>query len=110
MEEPETQRDIDSIYSDWRASGLTQIAYCEREDMPYSRFKNKLQKQRREASNKAASSQCGQFNAVTLGEAMEVAPPQPYCKITFSGGHTVSFSDKASLIGLKSLISDLIQL
>jgi hypothetical protein len=112
MEEQNVQKDIESLNSDWKASGLTQAAYCKKEGVSYSRFKNKRQKQRREASDDVVL--CGQFNdninAVRLGEAIEAAPPQPYCEISFSGGHTVSFSDKASLVGLKSLISDLIQL
>ena len=110
MEEQDTRKYIESLYSDWKASGVTQAAYCKREGISYSRFKNKHQKQRREASEEVASSLCGQFNAVRIGEAIEAEPPQPYCEISFSGGHTVSFSDKASLVGLKSLISDLIQL
>jgi hypothetical protein len=108
MEEQNVQKDIESLNSDWKASGLTQAAYCKKEGVSYSRFKNKRQKQRREASDDVVL--CGQFNAVRIGEAIEAAPPQPYCEISFSGGHTVSFSDKASLVGLKSLISDLIQL
>ena len=110
MKDQESDKDIESLYSGWKESGLTQVAYCERAGISYSRFKNKRQKQRREESAEETVSKCGEFNAVSLDEAIEVAAPQPYCKITFSGGDTVSFSDRASLVGLKSLISDLIQL
>ena len=108
--EEESEWDTEAVYADWKASKLTQAAYCNREGISYVQFKNKSYKQRRQSREKDSISVCGQFNEVSLGEEMKSESHQPYCEISFSGEHKVSFSDKASLAGLKSLISDLIQL
>ena len=101
--------DPESVYEDWKASKLTQEAYCKREGIAYGSFKNKTYKQRRKCCEKAQVPVSGQFNVVSLSEEIETVL-QPYCEISFSGRHKVSFSDKASMAGLKSLIGDLIQL
>jgi len=110
MEEWNRKNDIKKIYTDWKSSGLTQAEYCKQKGIPFTWFKNQSYKKREQDQVVSDTTVSGKFNAVSFNEAINTSEQAPYCEITFSGKHTVSFSDKASLLGLKSLISDLIQL
>jgi hypothetical protein len=100
---------LQAHYEKWKRSGVTQVEYCKRAGISYLEFKNRNHRQRRKSREQGALTKSGQFNAVSMVEKVKSESPKPYCEIVFAGEHKVSFSDQASLIGLKTLIRDLIK-
>jgi len=95
------------IYRDWKGSGLRQAAYCKRHGIEKHTFKDALYQLRKR--DRLKNERAGEFNQVRMAEEERRVEDEPYCEVRFSGGHVVSFSDKESLSGLKTLIRELIQ-
>ena len=107
MREPYTDEELHKIYSKWQKSKMSQKKYCEKEGLKRSVFKNELYKLRKRETK--ATPEIGGFQLVKVPQKSKERQEEAYCEIRFTGGHRVTFSDKSSLLGLKSMISDLIQ-
>ena len=90
-------------YKDWKASGETQIEYCQKKGYKINQFKNKTKWARKAKTDRLKSAS---FIPMEIESYEE---PEPYCEMQFAGGHTVKFSDQESLIGLKNLIGRLVR-
>jgi hypothetical protein len=101
------ESEIEAMYDDWQASGLSQAAYCQREGVTMNRFKNDMSRLRRR--QRKGKESAGIFNMVAISGDGAGAKAEPYCELRFSGGHQVQFSGPESLIGLKQLIGALLQ-
>ena len=101
-----TDKELEKIYKDWQNSGLSQNRYCDANGLKKSLFKSELYKLRKRRRTNGL--EIRGFNLVKLPEKVKEKPKEAYCEIRFTGGRRVTFSDKESLLGLKSLISDLI--
>ena len=101
------EAELRAIYASWKDSGETQQTYCSNSGINPNIFKVELYKLRKQ--DQASLEQSGRFNEVKVSENSEYEPEEVYCKIVFSGKHSIEFSDKASLMGLKTLMLSLIQ-
>jgi len=99
--------ELRGIYRDWKGSGLSQTAYCKKHGIERGTFKDDLYQLRKRDRSK--NERVGEFNQVRMVEEGRRGEGEAYCEVRFSGGHIVSFSDKASVAGLKTLIRELIQ-
>jgi|TARA_B100000315_G_scaffold149562_1_gene138285 hypothetical protein len=95
------------IYRDWKESRLSQKAYCQKYRIKPNLFKGDLYHLRKREQEKAQ--RAGKFHVVQVPEIARNEKVAPYCEILFSGSHKVSFSDKESLLGLRTLIRELMQ-
>jgi hypothetical protein len=107
MREAYTDEELHEIYDEWQKSKLSQKKYCEEKGLKKSLFKSELYQLRKR--EKKAGPEIGGFNLVKVAKKAEERDGEAYCEIRFTGGHRVTFSDKSSLLRLKSLIGDLIQ-
>ena len=104
MREAYTDEELKEIYADWKKSKESQKEYCIKHEINGNVFKSDIYQLRKREQKK------GQFNVVKVKKkGKKDREEEAYCEVRFSGGHVVSFSNKASILGLKSLISDLIQ-
>jgi|SaaInlStandDraft_7_1057024.scaffolds.fasta_scaffold62770_3 hypothetical protein len=101
-----TDSELREIYRGWKASGESQQSYSEARGISLNLFKTEIYQLRKQ--EKIAKKR-GSFHDVIVSQAPVKREVTPYCKITFSGEHNISFSDRESLSGLKSLIRSLIQ-
>ena len=97
-------------YREWQKSGVKQTEYCKQKGHRHSDFKEQTREARQAGlvegayppSKKEAISDT--FLPITINETSRTVG---YCKIEFSSGSSIHFSDKHSFIGLKDLITSL---
>ena len=89
---------------EWRESGVTQEKYCKKGGISKNRFKYKLKCVR--AANKKGSFLSVKTDRVEPNTADE----KSYCRLIFSDGGEVDIKNRSGLTGLKTLISDMIQI
>ena len=107
MRQTHGDEELRGIYRDWKGSGLSQKAYCKKHGIEKRTFKDDLYQLRKRDRSK--NEREGEFNQVRMVEEGRRGEGEAYCEVRFSGGHVVSFSDKESVAGLKTLIRELIQ-
>ncbi len=101
-----TNSELREIYRAWKASGQSQKSYSEANGISLNLFKTEIYQVRKQ--EKSAKKR-GTFHELSVRQDAVKDEAPPYCTITFSGEHSLSFSDPESLSGLKSLIRTLIQ-
>ena len=110
MKQKEGREEWLSGYAEWKASGLSQKAYCKRIEMGYDQFNSRLQTLRREGLvprervvAKEASSNSRNFVALAVRD--ERKDCGVYCELRFHGGTTVQVESKAAWRALKELFT-----
>ena len=107
MRQKYKDEELRKIYQNWKGSGLSQIGYCKKQGIDKRVFKEDMYQMRKRDRSKYE--RVGRFNKVRIVEEGRREKDEAYCEVRFSGGHSVSFSDKESVAGLKGLIRELIQ-
>ncbi len=98
--------ELRKIYREWKESGESQQNYSEARGISLKLFKIEIYQLRKQEK---ATKKRGKFHNLSVRPEPEKDKTSPYCTLTFSGDHSISFSDRESLSGLKSLIRTLIQ-
>ena len=98
------QTTVQSWYSGWKSSKLTQKAYCKANGINFNKFKSKTYELRKKGFlNKNENPISNSFKEVHILEEPKESQ-EPYCTITFSKNHSITISSKDSLKSLKELI------
>jgi hypothetical protein len=102
-----SDEDLEDIYGSWKRSGMGQKAYSEKKGIDMNVFKTELYELRKRRK-KECKREVG-FHRIKVSDMPPKIEEVPYCEMTFSGKHRVTFKDKGSVIALKRLMMECLQ-
>ncbi len=102
-------------YAGWRASGKTQLEYCELKEIRFWLFKNRIYQLRKSGQLETsrnrdleAGAGTGKFQPIEVVEGQE-RKKAAYCEIRFGESNKITISSQERLVALKGMIHCIMQ-